>query len=158
MADHWAEGGKGAADVARAVVKVIDGGKSKLKLLYPDEMPLLEKIRTIAKEIYRAKDITADKPVRDQLASLTTRHAMPAIYYLAEFARAGGLMAYGNSLTDMYRLIGVYVGRILKGGKPSDLQVVQSTKFEFVINLKSAKALGLDVPLGLTAGADAVIE
>ena len=69
MADHWAEGGDGAADVARAVVKVIDGGKSKLKLLYPDEMPLLEKIRTIAKEIYRAKDISADKPVRDQLKS-----------------------------------------------------------------------------------------
>src|SRR5687767_3890202 len=68
MADHWAEGGKGAADVARAVVKVIEGGKSKLKLLYPDEMPLLEKIRTIAREIYRAKDIAADKPVRDQLA------------------------------------------------------------------------------------------
>ena len=68
MADHWAEGGKGAADVARAVVKVVESGKSKLKLLYPDDMPLLEKIRTIAKEIYRAKDITADKPVRDQLA------------------------------------------------------------------------------------------
>jgi formate--tetrahydrofolate ligase len=68
MADHWAEGGRGAADVARAVVKVIDGGKSKLKLLYPDDMPFLEKIRTIAKEIYRARDISADKPVRDQLA------------------------------------------------------------------------------------------
>jgi formate--tetrahydrofolate ligase len=67
MADHWAEGGKGAADVARAVVKVAESGKSKLKLLYPDEMPLLEKIRTIAKEIYRAKDISADKAVRDQL-------------------------------------------------------------------------------------------
>ena len=69
MADHWAEGGEGAADVARAVVKAVDSGKSKLKLLYPDDMPLLEKIRTIAKEIYRAKDIAADKPVRDQLAS-----------------------------------------------------------------------------------------
>jgi formate--tetrahydrofolate ligase len=69
MADHWAEGGKGAADVAHAVVKVIDSGKSKLKLLYPDEMPLLEKVRTIAKEIYRAKDISADKSVRDQLAN-----------------------------------------------------------------------------------------
>jgi formate--tetrahydrofolate ligase len=68
MADHWAEGGKGAADVARAVVKVAESGKSKLKLLYPDEMPLFEKIRTIAKEIYRAKDAAADKPVRDQLA------------------------------------------------------------------------------------------
>src|SRR5258708_26501818 len=68
MADHWAEGGKGAADVARAVVKVIEGGKSKMKLLYPDDMPLLEKIRTIAREIYRAKDIDVPKPVRDQLA------------------------------------------------------------------------------------------
>jgi formate--tetrahydrofolate ligase len=69
MADHWAMGGEGAADVARAVVKVIDAGKSKLKLLYPDDMPLFEKIRTIAKEIYRAKDASADKSVRDQLAS-----------------------------------------------------------------------------------------
>jgi formate--tetrahydrofolate ligase len=68
MADHWAEGGKGAVDVAREVVKVVDAGKSKLKLLYPDDMPLIEKIRTIAREIYRAKDIAADKPVRDQLA------------------------------------------------------------------------------------------
>jgi formate--tetrahydrofolate ligase len=69
MADHWAEGGAGAADVARAVVKICDSGKSKLKLLYPDDMPLYEKIRTIAKEIYRAKDISADKSVRDQLAN-----------------------------------------------------------------------------------------
>ena len=69
MADHWAEGGKGAADVARAVVKIADSGKSKLKLLYPDEMPLIEKIRTICKEIYRAKDIDVHKPVRDQLES-----------------------------------------------------------------------------------------
>src|SRR5262249_49243370 len=69
MADHWAEGGTGAADVARAVVKAADGGKSKLKLLYPDETPLLEKIRTIAKEIYRAKDIDAPKAVRDQLTA-----------------------------------------------------------------------------------------
>jgi formate--tetrahydrofolate ligase len=69
MADHWAEGGKGAADVARAVVKVTESGKGKLKFLYPDDMPLYEKIRTIAKEIYRAKDISADKSVRDQLAS-----------------------------------------------------------------------------------------
>ena len=69
MADHWAEGGTGAAEVARAVVKVADSGASRLKFLYPDEMPLFEKIRTIAKEIYRAKDISADKAVRDQLAA-----------------------------------------------------------------------------------------
>jgi formate--tetrahydrofolate ligase len=72
MADHWAEGGRGAADVARAVVRAAESGKSKLKLLYPDDMPLFEKIRTIAKEIYRAKDISADKPVRDQLANFET--------------------------------------------------------------------------------------
>jgi ABC-type uncharacterized transport system substrate-binding protein len=95
---------------------------------------------------------------RGELASLAARYRLPAIYYLPEFARAGGLMAYGNSLVDIYRLVGVYVGRILKGEKPGDLPVVQSTKFEFVINLKTAKALGLDVPLGLTAGADEVIE
>jgi formate--tetrahydrofolate ligase len=69
MADHWAEGGKGAADAARAVVKVIEQGKSKLKLLYPDDMPLADKIGTIAKEIYRASGVTIPKPVRDQLAS-----------------------------------------------------------------------------------------
>ena len=72
MADHWAEGGAGAVDVARAVVKIAEGGKSKLKLLYPDDMPLFEKIRTIAKEIYRARDISADKSVRDQLTSFET--------------------------------------------------------------------------------------
>ena len=69
MADHWAMGGEGAADVARAVVKVVESGKSKLKLLYPDDMPLLEKVRTIAKEIYRADDVEAPKAVRDQLAN-----------------------------------------------------------------------------------------
>jgi formate--tetrahydrofolate ligase len=69
MADHWAMGGAGAADVAKAVVKTIDSGRSKLKLLYPDEMPLAEKIRTIAREVYRAKDIALDGSVRDQLAS-----------------------------------------------------------------------------------------
>src|SRR5207248_11806980 len=69
MADHWAKGGRGAADVARAVVKVVESGRSKLKLLYPNEMPLIEKIRTICKEIYRAEDIEVHKPVRDQLES-----------------------------------------------------------------------------------------
>ena len=95
---------------------------------------------------------------RGELASLAARYQLPAIYYLPEFARAGGLMAYGNSLVDVYRLVGVYVGRILKGEKPADLPVVQSTKFQFVINLKTAKALGLEVPNSMQLLADEVIE
>ena len=95
---------------------------------------------------------------RDQIVSLAARHGIPAIYYLRDFAHAGGLMAYGNSLADMYRLVGVYVGRILKGEKPTDLPVVQSTKFEFVINLETAKALGIEVPNSIQLLADEVIE
>ena len=95
---------------------------------------------------------------RDQIVSLAARHGIPAIYYLRDCADAGGLMAYGNSLTDMYRLVGVYVGRILKGEKPADLPVVQSSKFEFVINLKTARTLGIEVPNSMQLLADEVIE
>src|SRR6516225_7621868 len=95
---------------------------------------------------------------RDQIVSLAARHGIPAIYYLRDFAHAGGLMAYGNSLADMYRLVGVYVGRILKGEKPADLPVVQSSKFEFVINLKTARALGIEVPNPMQLLADEVID
>jgi putative ABC transport system substrate-binding protein len=95
---------------------------------------------------------------RDRLASLAARHRIPAMYYLSEFARAGCLMAYGNSLTDMYRLMGVHVGRVLKGEKPADLPVVQSTKFELVINMQTARALGIEVPNSMQLLADEVIE
>jgi putative tryptophan/tyrosine transport system substrate-binding protein len=118
-------------------------------------------LATLVREKYDALFVGGDPfytSVRAQLVDLTARHAIPATFATREFAQAGGLMSYGAKIADAWRQVGAYAGKILKGAKTSDLPVVQPTKFDFVINLKTAKALGLAVPPTLLATADEVIE
>ena len=95
---------------------------------------------------------------RDQIIALAARHAIPTMYAGRDFAAAGGLIGYGNNLADAYRRVGIYAGRILKGDKPGELPVDQATKFELAIDLKTAKALGLEFPLSILISVDEVIE
>jgi putative ABC transport system substrate-binding protein len=136
-------------------------GKEMLVLSASNEREVDTAFATMAQQQSGALLVASDPAffwMRDQLFSLAARHGIPAIYYLLEFARAGGLIAYGNNMTDLYRQVGIYVGRILKGEKPADLPVVQSTKFELAINVKTAKALGIEVPISMQLLADEVIE
>jgi putative ABC transport system substrate-binding protein len=95
---------------------------------------------------------------RGQFATLTARERVPSAYAISELVQAGGLMSYGTDIAEAFHQVGVYTGRILKGEKPADLPVLQSTKFAFVINIQTARALGIEVPLGLLSIADEVIE
>jgi len=136
-------------------------GRQVLVLSASDERDIDAVFANLAQQQIGALLIDADTLFvsrRDQLVALAARHSMPAIYDLREFVAAGGLMSYGTSLTDGYRQVGVYTGQILKGAQPADLPVQQATKVELIINLKTAKALGLDIPLPLLGRADEVIE
>lgn len=125
------------------------------------ESELETALTTLARERVPALITTTDVfffRERERIVSWATRHAMPAIYGSREFPAAGGLMSYGTSIDNAYRQVGVYVGRILKGEKPADLPVQQAVKIELIINLKTAKSLGLTMPLPFLARADEVVE
>jgi putative ABC transport system substrate-binding protein len=136
-------------------------GRSVTILKATDDREIETAFESFSQQRIGAVLVTADPfffSRHQKVVALAARYKLPAIYEWREFAQAGGLASYGTDRHDGYRFAGIYVGRILKGEKPADLPVFQSVKFEFVINLRTAKALGLDVSLGLSAGADELIE
>jgi putative tryptophan/tyrosine transport system substrate-binding protein len=136
-------------------------GRQLVVLNASDERGIDAVFATLAQQQVGALLVDADALFvsrRDQLVALAARHSMPAIYDLRDFVAAGGLMSYGTSLADAYRQVGVYTGRILKGEKPAELPVQQAVKVELVINMKTAKTLGLTFPITLLGRADEVIE
>jgi putative ABC transport system substrate-binding protein len=142
-----------AQDAARAI------GLNLLVLSAGTERDVDTAFTTFVQRQARALLAPASPSLRaDQIIALAARHAIPAIYTSREDAAAGGLISYGTNFTDSYRQLGIYTGRILKGTKPADLPVIQSTRFELVINLKTAKALGLDISPALLSVADELIE
>jgi putative ABC transport system substrate-binding protein len=152
-----------AATVSKDLQAVADTLAVRLHVLHASTEADFEAVFATAAQLRAAALVisTADPLFNShaaQLGALALRHSVPAIYQLREFATAGGLMSYGGYTTDTYRLGGVYTGRILKGEKPADLPVVQSTKVELIVNLKTARALGIIVPLPLSGRADEVIE
>jgi len=135
--------------------------RSIITLKASDEREIEAAFETFAQQRVNALLVGADPYFfgqREKIVALSVRYNLPAIYEWREYAQAGGFASYGTNLMDNYRLAGVYVGRVLKGEKPADLPVMRPTKFEFVINLQTARVLGIDVPPGLLAIADEVIE
>jgi putative ABC transport system substrate-binding protein len=150
------------ASNASATTDIITAGGLQPLLFTIASPEDIDKAFAAAAERHADAVLLASSPLmtsqRDRLVSLALRHKLPAVFPLREYAVAGGLMSYGASIAGAYRQAGIYAGRILKGEKPADLPVMLPTKFEFVINLKTAKALGLTIPPTLLALADEVIE
>jgi putative ABC transport system substrate-binding protein len=151
-----------SATVTRDALKAVEGGAVKLLVLNAKTERDIDLAFKSIQENHVDAVIIGTDPLyyirRDQLIALAARYAVPAVYFLRDFVTAGGLMSYGTSFADAYRELGAYAGRILKGEKPGDLPVLQPTKFELVLNTRTAKALGLSVPSGVLAIADEVVE